>query len=89
MASVAKIDGEYVVCGHGGATTEAKLKMQIQIWRSTTKGWVSEMAALIHRTSYCLPLDPPLSHIPSPAAAKRLLNGNCTGSLLKHSVAET
>lgn len=37
MAVMARIDSGYVACGHGGAKTEAKLKMQIQIWTSTTQ----------------------------------------------------
>ncbi|KAI6680138.1 hypothetical protein NL676_034019 [Syzygium grande] len=62
--------------------------------RSTIRTWivwlgmqVPETEALMHRTRYCLPHDAPLSHIPSPAAAKRLLDGNCDGSLPKHAVA--
>ena len=38
------------------------------------------LTALTHLTTYCLPHAAPLSHIPSPAAANRLLDGNCVAS---------
>lgn len=43
-----------------------------------TSPWIQVFgtAALMHLTKYCLPQAAPLSHIPSPAAANKLLDGN-------------
>lgn len=43
--------------------------------------------ALMHLTMYCLPQEAPLSHTPSPAAANKLLDGNCDGSFPLQDVA--
>lgn len=55
------------------------------VWSSIQ---VFGVAALMHLTKYCLPHDAPLSQIPSPAAANKLFDGNCDGSVPKHSVAD-
>lgn len=62
---------------------EAKVgaKSTILIWIVRSGTQVYGVVALMHFTKYCLPHAAPLSHIPSPAAANKLLDGNCVGSL--------
>ncbi|KAI6680144.1 hypothetical protein NL676_034025 [Syzygium grande] len=72
-----------------GREDEGSARLTIRTWIVWLGMQVPETEVLLHRTGYWLSHHAPLFHIPSPAAAKRLLDGNCAGSLLKHTDAET
>lgn len=80
MVPKAVSDKTIVVPSYDGWETEVSEKSTILTWMTSSGTQVPGSAALIHLTKYCLPQAAPLSHIPSPAAANRLLDGNCPGS---------
>lgn len=70
-----------------GRDTDVAARSRIRTWIVWLGIHVPATEALMHRTKYCLPQAAPLSHIPSPAAPNRLLEGNCDGSLPWQAVA--
>lgn len=60
-----------------GLDLDVCARSTILTWTIWSGRQVLGTAALIHLTKYCLPQAAPLSHIPSPAAANMLLDGNC------------
>jgi hypothetical protein len=60
-----------------GLDLDVCARSTILTWMIWSGRQVLGTAALMHLTRYCLPQAAPLSHIPSPAAANRLLDGKC------------
>jgi len=87
IVSKAVVERTMVVSSVEGLETEVSARSTILIWMVWPGMQVRGTRALIHRTKYCLPHAAPLSHIPSPAAPNRLLDGNCSASLPKQAVA--
>ena len=83
----AVVERTMVVSSLEGLETEESARSTILIWMICPGMQVRGTRALMHRTKYCLPQAAPLSHIPSPAAPNRLLDGNWSASLPKHAVA--
>jgi len=82
----AEVERTMVTASLDGLETEVSARSTILIWMVSSGTQVLGTAALMHRTRYCLPQAAPLSHIPSPADANKLVDGNCPSSFPKQAV---
>ena len=87
MAPKATVERTMVVPNLDGLEDDVRARSTILTWMIWSKLQVPGLMVLIHRTKYCLPQAAPLSHIPSPAAAKKLLDGNWAALLPLQAVA--